>query len=165
MYEFKRYYKLFNTQSIMPQQPNFANYMTGGAIPAFDQLASQVSTHMAEWSSFKTSIKSDLQYLHFGMSLLHHERWVLPDTPDFRTFMTNAKFPIFTSKETALQFLVDVTRFIYPSTSDYVEFSNDHVTNRLPEELSIVKHTKQEIFDLSKTEVLIVNPYVPGFMN
>lgn len=155
MYEFHRQFKLFDQAMLTymgsPQSTN-------GAIPTVDELCRSMSTV----SDFMATVNNASKRLTLGTSIFFKGKSI--SSLDFEFLTLFPKVPLFTSKEKALEFLLDVTRILNSAfITEYAEIRYGGVHKIFPEELVIVKWPISKVLEVSQTEALLINPYVPAF--
>lgn len=156
MYEFHRQFRLFNNQTMLSgASPPTSKH---GTIPVWPQLCA----FMDNVNAFMYTMNEATKKFTFGTSIMHNGKSISMLDYSFTTLFP--KVPLFTSKEKALEFLLDVTRILDSSfITCYAEVRYGKVNRIEPEELVIVKWPIDKVLSLSTTEAFLINPYVPAF--
>jgi hypothetical protein len=164
LYEFNRNYNLGNNipTSKYLSELNGVNTPSNGVIPLMDRAFSVMNQlHLASQMT-DIFLQNEFKRNTHGMSFIDKGKFISMQDLEFSSAASRSKIPLFTSKEKALEFLIDVPRILFSSDS-YIEFRHGNPISRVAEELSIVKFTLDKVIELSATETLVINPYVPGF--
>lgn len=164
LYEFNREYKIGN-QIPIPQYISDLNGITtpsNGVVPLIDRALSILNQMNAMNSVLGSFIQNEFKHNTHGMSFLIKGKFISMQDWEYSQSANKTKIPLFTSKEKAIEFLIDVPR-ILQSATNYLEFRHGIGIPRVAEELSIVKFSLDKVIELSATETLVINPYVPGF--
>jgi hypothetical protein len=164
LYEFKREYKIGQNLPNLPyiNELNVGTTPSNGVFPLIDRaffILNQLNTNLQQANVF---INNEFLRNTHGMSFIDKGKFISMQNLELSRVAIKANIPLFTSKEKALEFLIDVPRILNASDS-YMEFRNSTTVRRVAEELSIVKFTLDKVIELSATETLVINPYVPGF--
>lgn len=153
MYEFHKKFELFNKPMLSSASPPVNT--TNGTFPLVDQLCAFAhNTNM-----FMYDMNNAVKHCTFGTSIVYNEKFI--STLDYAFFSLFPKIPLFSSSEKAFEFLLDVSRLL--DGTSYVEFRYGSVKKILPEELMVVSWPIDKVLSVSKTEALLINPYVPAF--
>ena len=164
LYEFNKNYSIGTNIPVSPYISDLTgiNTPSNGVVPLIDRafaILNQINSYNSILSVF---IQNEFRHNTHGMCLYIKGKFISQIETEFAYAINNKKIPFFSSKEKALEFLIDVPRVLFPSTN-YIEFRQDGLVTRLPEELAIVKFSLDKLTELSATETVIINPYVPGF--
>lgn len=168
MLEFNRTFLFplyFPTQMSVPSQYPTGQH-TAGVIPMLDNTINQVQGILAQQSSLHFFLDGFFRRATFGTSVVKDGVFYGLRDNNSGALITSARVPLFTSSDKAIEFLLDCSRILHSSFNpDYVEFSKMGAVRRVAKELEIVKWPVEKVIEVSRSEPLVINPYVPAYLN
>lgn len=172
-----RYYEFKKPTSFFSFLENFVSHYfdsykitsnfisSNGAMPPLDALSYQVQFLAHETlnsSSFWFQMISS--QFTFGTSLLSNGQFLASVDSYFVSEITKAYNPLFTSKEKAQEFLLDLTRmFQVTSFTQYIEYSLSGIKLHNFSDVVVVPISISNSIIESKITPFVINPYVPAY--